>query len=93
MNIYLYLIHKYAPELMGKTAASKAKVLEGLCFLRGVKDAITGPCYNPDPSKAPEAVKNQAKQIELVEAKLGDREWFEGDSPTVADLLLMEIID
>ncbi len=76
MNIYLYLIHKYVPALLGKTQAHKAKVLEGLCVLKGIKDAITMPCYNPDSSKAKGAVVGQAKIVELVEKKLGDGEWY-----------------
>ena len=31
--------------------------------------------------------------MELVEKKLGDREWFEGDEPSVCDLMLMEVVD
>ena len=58
MNIYLYLVHKYAPELMGKTEASKTKVLEGLCVISGIKIAVIIPCFDPDPSKAQEAIKS-----------------------------------
>ena len=28
-----------------------------------------------------------------MEKKLGERDWFEGDAPTVCDLMLMELVD
>ena len=93
MNIYFYLMKKYVPELLGKTEMEQAKVFEGLCVLKDIKDSITMPCYNPDPTKAPEAVKNIAPKVEMVEKKLGKNEWLIGDTPTVCDLMLMEVTD
>lgn len=93
MNIYVYLVKKYVPELMGKTETEKLKVFEGLNVLKEIKDNITMPCYNPDKSKAPEAVKNVEYRVEQVVNKLGKNEWLIGDSPTVCDLMLMEVTD
>ena len=63
MAIYQYLVETYAPDLLGK---NKWKVIEGLNVLKCMKDAITLPCYNPDPKKGADAIVIQAKQIELV---------------------------
>lgn len=93
MNIYNYLMIKYVPELSGKTQAEKVKVQESFFALRDLKNGITSPCYNPDKSKVTEAIANAAPKIGLVQKKLGDDDWLVGDSPTICDLMLMEITD
>lgn len=84
---------KYAPELLGKSPASKAKILEGFFVIRCIKDALTAGCYAADTSKAKESIESQAKKIKLIEDKLADRDWIEGDTPSLADLFLMEVVD
>ena len=74
MNVYLYLSEKYAPELLGKSPASKAKILEGFFVIRCIKDALTAGCYAADTSKAKESIESQAKKIKLIEDKLADRD-------------------
>ena len=37
--IYLYLMNKYVPELLGKTEQIKVKVMEGLSVLVSIKKA------------------------------------------------------
>lgn len=94
VNIYLYLMMKYVPELIGKTSLEKAKTLEILFVLKDIKDRITMPCYNPDKAVAQEAVVNIAPKVEMVEKKLGKNDWVVGgEAPTVCDLLLMEVTD
>ena len=44
-SIYLYLLNKYVPELLGKTEQAKIKVMEGLFVLVSIKQAITDACY------------------------------------------------
>lgn len=83
----------YVPELLGKTETEKAKVQEGFFVLREIKEATTLQCYSSDKSKATESVVTHTPKLELVEKKLGENEWLIGDSPTVCDLLLMEVTD
>ena len=93
LNIYIYLVKKYVPELLGKNEAEKLKVIEAMCALKEIKDWINFPCYFHDKAQALDAVKNQAQKIENVEKKLGSKDWLIGDSVSVVDLMLMEVTD
>ncbi len=62
-------------------------------MLRSVKEAITFGSYEKDTERAQIVVKEQTPLLEAVEARLGDREWYEGETPSVADLMLMELTD
>ena len=67
--------------------------MEGLFVLVSIKNALTMACYTDDPTAPAKEVLNQEQKIELVEKKLGDGEWLEGEEATVCDLLLMEVVD
>ena len=81
---------KYAPELLGEDAVTRAKVnmLAGV-ICGDLKGAVTGPCYMGDDKQVPTDVIKA--KLPAVVAFLGDNKFLSGDKPTWLDFYFYEL--
>lgn len=81
-------------KLDGATEKDKAVVDMLLDQAMDLRNGVVRLCYNPDYEKLKEEYfKNVQATLVALEKKLGDKLWFAGDTITVADFPLYELLD
>jgi len=91
LAIHKYIADTWKPELLGKTAADKARANMLTGVIMDIKTGTTMPCYvDGDKTKIQTCIDNK---MPAVVAFLADKAFLVGDYPTFVDFFFWELLN